>query len=586
MIEKIPQHFIEELLERTNIINLINSRIKLKKIGNNYQALCPFHQEKTPSFIINKKKQFFYCFGCKIHGNAIDFLMLYEQLNFLDSITELSSLNNLEIPYKKIKTKEAKKYFYIKKLHLLLSDISKIYQKNLFSSNNIAYQYLLQRGIKLKIIHKFLLGYASIKNNQIKSYLEKKKLESSIFSDSGLIITHKNNKLYDRFRQRVIFPIRDKYGKINGFGGRRINNLHQPKYLNSSETPIFYKNKNLYGIYELKNQNPNPKQILVVEGYFDVLSLAQYNIYAVALLGTIITVYHCKKLFQLSDNIIFCYDGDDAGKKANWTTLNLILPFLTDDRTVKFIFLPDNEDPSSLIFKEGKKEFKKRIKKSEILYAFLFNKISQNMQLGKIEDRIQLSKLILPLINKIPGKNIQIHLKKMLGEKTGILDTYQFRKLCDKAYTKKKINHISFVKKTTIRLLISLILQNPILAKEIKDTKKIKKFHILGIDIFVNLIKKLHKKPNLKTNQLIEYYRNSKLEKIFKYLIIWNNMIGKNKVYPTFFELLKKLKLQNLEYKYTSLLNKERKEGLNQLEKKKLWIISQKIVINNIKPCQ
>lgn len=586
MIEKIPQHFIEELLERTNIINLINSRIKLKKIGNNYQALCPFHQEKTPSFIINKKKQFFYCFGCKIHGNAIDFLMLYEQFNFLESITELSALNHLEIPYKRVQTKEAKKYFYIKKLHLLLSDISKIYQKNLFSSNNIAYQYLLQRGIKSKIMHKFLLGYASMQNNQIKNYLEKKKLEPSIFSDSGLIITHKNNKLYDRFKQRVIFPIRDQYGKINGFGGRRINNLNQPKYLNSSETPIFYKNKNLYGIYELKNQNSNPDKIIVVEGYFDVLALAQYNIDAVALLGTVITTHHCKKLFQLSNNIIFCYDGDDAGKKTNWTTLNLILPFLTDDRTVKFIFLPDNEDPSSLIFKEGEKKFKKRIKNSDILYSFLFDKISHNMKLGKIEDRIKLSRLILPLINKIPGKNIKIHLKKILGEKTGILDTHQFSKLCDREYTKKKNNHIFFLKKTTIRLLISLILQNPILAKEIKDINKIKKFHILGIDIFINLIEKLHKKPNLKTNQLIEYYRHSKLEKIFKYLIIWNNMIGKNKVYLTFFELLKKLKLQNLEYKYTSLLNKERKKGLNQLEKKKLWIISQKIVNNNIKPCE
>ncbi|AEH39629.1 DNA primase [Buchnera aphidicola (Cinara tujafilina)] len=580
MMGKIPKYFIQELLERTNIIDLINLRFKLKKIGENYQALCPFHHEKH-HLLLSIKKQFFYCFGCKVHGNAIDFLMEYEKLNFLDSITELSTLHNIIIPFKEKKQKKLNIIFIKKKLHTILSEISNIYQKNLFSSNPIAYQYLLKRGISKKIIYRFLLGYATFQNNQIKNYIEKKKLEPSILLDSGLIIINKEKKFYDRFRNRIMFPIRDKYGNINGFGGRKLNNINQPKYLNSSENPIFYKNKNLYGIYELTVQTLKPKQIIVVEGYFDVLSLAQYNIYAVALLGTVINSEHCKKLFQISDNIIFCYDGDHAGKKTNWITLNLILPFLKDHRTVKFIFLPENEDPSSIILKEGEENFKKEYKNPKYYIHFLFNKISKNMQLGKIEDRIQLSRLILPLINKIPGKNIKIHLQKLLGEKTGILDIYQFKKLCNTLKTLKKPFN-TFIKKTPIRLLISLLLQNPELAKEIKNIKKINKFHVVGINIFVDLLKILHKNPNLATNQLIEYYRNSKLEKIFKYLIVWNHMIGKNKIYPTFLELLKKIKIQNLEYKYTYFLTKERKEGLNITEKKKLWKINQKIVKHKI----
>lgn len=577
MIGKIPKYFIHELLERTNIIDLIDVRFKLKKTGRNYQALCPFHQEKTPSFTVNKKKQFFYCFGCKIHGNAIDFLMKYDQLNFLDSITELSILHNITIPYKNIHTKEAKTYFYKKKLYSLLAHINTIYQKNLCSLNNIAYQYLICRGIQKNTIHRFSLGFATHQNNQVKQYIEKQKLEKKIFSDSGLITVNQENKLYDRFRDRIIFPIRDKYGRINGFGGRRLYHNSQPKYLNSSETPIFFKNKNLYGIYELKKKNPNPKKIVVVEGYFDVLSLAQCNIDAVALLGTVITQYHCKKLFQISNNIIFCYDGDYAGKKTNWITLNLILPFLTDHRTVKFIFLPENEDPSSLILKEGEKKFKKRIQQSEILYTFLFNKISKNMQLGKIEDRIQLTTLMIPLINKIPGKNIKIHLRKILGEKTGILDSYQFKKLQDISDTTNHHYRIPLLKKTPIRLLISLVLQNPKIAQKIKNIKKIKKLRITGINIFLDLIKILHQKPNLETGQVIEYYRDSKLEKIFKYLIVWNHMIAKNKIYPTFLELLHNIKIQHLENKYNYFITKERKLGLNQIEKKKLWKINQEL---------
>lgn len=573
MMGKIPNNFIHELLERTDIINLIHSRIKLKKIGKNYQALCPFHYEKTPSFVINQKKQFFYCFGCQIHGNAIDFLMIYEKLNFLDTINELSTLHGLTIPYKNKNITEAKKYFYKKKLHTILYNVSNIYKKNLFSSNKIGYEYLKKRGIQEKIMHKFSLGFANAQYNQIKKHIKKYKLKNSSLTDSGLLTITKNEKIYDRFRLRIMFPIRDKYGKINGFGGRTLNNKKKPKYLNSSETPIFYKNKNLYGIYELQHNHKKPKKILIVEGYFDVLSLAQNNINnVVALLGTVLTSYHCKILFQICNNIIFCYDGDNAGRKANWITLNIILPFLSDYRTVRFIFLPKDEDPSSLIKKEGSIIFRKRIKKSKTLYNFLFHKISKNMQLSNIEDRIQLSNLVIPLIKKIPGKNIKIYLKKMLGEKTGILDTYQFKKI----YNKKKYN-IPVIRKTTIRLLISLILKNPELAKKIINIEKIKKFHIPGINIFINLIKLLHQKPNLNTGQIIEKYRNSKLEKIFKYLIIWNNMIDEKRKYPIFIELLKNLKVQDLEYQYTLLVTKERKVGLNIIEKKKIWSINKKL---------
>ncbi|ABJ90516.1 DNA primase [Buchnera aphidicola] len=582
--KKIPQEFIHEIIEKTNIIEIINRYITLKKTGNNYKTLCPFHYEKTPSFTVNSEKQFFYCFGCGIHGNVIDFLMQYEKLDFLSSINELTSLHGIKIPYIQYNSQFKKKFFYKKKIYKILKKTSKIYIKNLFKVPNQAYNYLIKRGITSKIMKNFSLGYALSNNYQITNFIKKKTTNISTIIDCGLSIYEKNKIKQDRFKERIIFPIKNKYGIIKGFGGRIINQYNYPKYLNSPETITFFKKKNLYGIYELILKNPKPKKILVVEGYFDVISLAQKNInYSIALLGTNITTYQIKKIFQISKKIIFCFDGDKAGRIASWKSLNLILPFLYDEYIINFLLLPKNEDPSSLIIKEGKKKFEKRIKKSESFYSFFFKKVTNKINLSCINDCIKLSRITIPLIKKIPSKIIKIYLRKILGNKIGILDSYQLKKLIQfQKEKKKKINKP--VKITTMRLLISLIIQYPKLVKKIKNIKKIKKLHIQGKKILIKLIELIKKKKIFKTGYLLEFFRFSKLGKIFKYLSTWNHIILKKKIFFTFKEFLNNFKQQHLEYKYNKLITIERKKGFDVNEKKKIWNISKKLIyIKNIK---
>ncbi|VFP81334.1 DNA primase [Buchnera aphidicola] len=578
-IKKIPQKFIHELVEKTDIIELINKYITLKKSGDNYKALCPFHNEKTPSFIVNQNKQFFYCFGCGIHGNVIDFLMQYEKLDFLSSIMELTTLNGMNIPYINNNYTLNKKYSYRQKIHSVLKKISEIYTNNLFILPNIAYIYLIKRGINQKTMKKFSLGFAISDNCQITNYINKKYTNKSIIQDCGLILQNTKKIQYDRFKERIMFPIKNKYGQIQGFGGRILKKNIKPKYLNSPETITFHKKKNLYGIYELNLYNPKPKKILVVEGYLDVISLNQFNInYSVALLGSIITKYQIQVLFKISKNIIFCFDGDNAGREANWFSLKLSLSFLHDNCTINFLLLPKNEDPSSLIIKEGKKKFEKRIQKSETLYSFFFRKISDKMNLSCINDCIKLSLLTIPLIKKIPSKIIRIHLRTMLGNKIGILDTYQLNKLITIPIKKIYKKNIIPIKITTMRLLISLIIQNPKIVKKIKKIEKIKQLNIIGKNILIELIQIIIKNKIFKTGHLLEFYRHTKLEKIFQYLSTWDHMIVKNKIYSITKELFNNLLIQHLEYKYNKLITLERKKGLNNKEKNKLWKINKKII--------
>ncbi|VFP78017.1 DNA primase [Buchnera aphidicola (Cinara cuneomaculata)] len=576
---KISQKFIYELIERTDIIELINKYVTLKKSGNNYKTLCPFHNEKTPSFIVSPQKQFFYCFGCGVHGNVIDFLMKYEKLDFLNSIIELTTLNGINISEVTTNCNFINQYSYKKKIYYILNKILKIYKKNLFILPNIAYEYLAKRGINYNTMKKFSLGFATKNNYQITNYIKKKYINSSIIIDCGLIIQNTKKHQHDRFKERIIFPIKNKYGQIQGFGGRVLNQYNYPKYLNSPDTITFQKKKNLYGIYELYLYNSKPTKILVVEGYLDVISLAQFNInYSVAVLGTNITTHQIKILFQISKKIIFCFDGDNAGRQANWMALNISLNLLQDNCTINFLFLPDNEDPNSLIFKEGKKNFENRIKNSETLYSYLFNKLADKMNLSCINDCIKLSRLSIPLINKIPSKIIKIYLIKILGNKTGILDTYQLNKFITLSNTNEHWYKKKSIKITTMRLLISLIIQNPQIVKKIKIIEKIKTFNIIGKNILLELIQLIRKKKIFKTGHLLEFYRHTPLEKIFKHLSTWDHMIKKNKIYSIIQELFNNLKMQNLEYKYNQLINLERKHGLSIIEKNELWKINKKII--------
>ncbi|WII23722.1 DNA primase [Buchnera aphidicola] len=573
MTQKIPKTFITEVLLKTNIIDLIKSKLDLKKKGKNYQSKCPFHEEKTPSFIVNHEKQIYHCFGCNAHGNAIDFLMNYDGLTFMECIEELSMLNNISIPYTKNNDKFYQKYEQKKKLYNLMSDISNIYWKNLKNKKSKKkIDYIKKRGIKKKIFNLFLLGYSnSLTTKKILNISKNYTIQD--FIQTGVININYSGKKYDRFYKRIIFPIRNQHGKINGFGGRLIKeNEKFPKYINSPETKIFHKKKQIYGIYELKKKN-NLKYLIVVEGYFDVILLKQWKINnVISILGTSCTVEHLKKMFNMTKTIIFCYDGDQAGRQASWQTLIKSLPYLDGKKSLKFIFLPKNEDPDSIIKKEGKKSFKKRIKNAIYMSEYFFQKILKKYDIKTVEGKKNFFYDAISLIKKIPNLTYQFFLYKSLREKIGIFNHHNLKKIIEKKNTYKKKKY------SLMRILVSLIIQNPQLHQLNINFSKISKIKNKGIKIFSKIIKICKKKKILNTGILLEEYRNNKKYYIIKYLSNWKNLISQNKIKKTFLEIINFLYIQKLKKKIKKLLSKEKNKKLTKKDKIKIWILKKKIL--------
>lgn len=576
---KIPQTFITELLIRTDIVDLINQHIKLKKIGKNYQTNCPFHDDKTPSFTVSKEKQFYHCFGCNSHGNAIDFLMHYEHLNFLETIEELSTIHNLEIPNLKKTTLIQNEYHQKNKLYALMNKVCNIYIKNIKTKfGKMALKYLTKRGISNKTLDFFLIGYSIQKTQFISKYSQEcltQNIEELI--KAGIILSNNQGIYYNRFRNRITFPIRDKHGHITGFGARSVYD-HKPKYLNSPETIIFKKREQLYGLYEAKKIKTNIEKLIVVEGYIDVITLFQFEInYAVGTLGTFISSKNIQTLFRTTNNIIYCYDGDSAGRLAAWRTLELSLPYITDKKNLKFMFLPEGEDPDSIIRKEGKIAFEKRMEFATSMSQFLFSQLLKNVNLSSLEEKIRLSSIIISLIKKVPGKTVRFFLKKTLSQKIGIISEFQFEKLFLNNKIKTKKNKTIHVKHTTIRILIGLLVQNPWLAHIIPNISNISHLKISGLSFFLELINICVNKTNCNTGQLIELYRCSNKADIIKKIATWDHMIVQNSIKNVFLDALTQLCNKGLEVRQEHLITKERTKGLNTAEKLELWNINKEL---------
>lgn len=580
MLGKIPKYFINELLSRTDIVELINKRLTLKKCGKNYQTKCPFHHEKTPSFTVSYEKQFFYCFGCNVHGNAIDFLINYENLSFIESIEELSMIHGVQIPFENTKNN----HLYIKKqkLYLLMKKLCNLYQQNI-KITNIPNKYLSKRGIEKKMVDVFLIGFANLNWNSFCKKLNiSKEFEEELLIHNIISISNKGYK-YDPFQGRIIFPLQDQHGRIVAFGGRSINNL-LPKYLNSQETDIFCKRKQIYGLYQVKKTTSKPQYLLVVEGYIDVITLTQYNInYVVSSLGTSTTVEHIQVLFQNTNTVIYCYDGDTAGKNAAWRTLQKALPYISDEKTLKFILLPKNEDPDTTIRKEGKDKFQKRIDNAISMSKFFFKYILKNINLSSIDDKFHLSTRALPLINTISSDTIRIYLRQKLARIIGILDDNQFEKFLYEQEIKKKQKSQFNIKRTPMRILIALLMQNPNLALIAPPVKKLNQKKIKGLQIFLEILQTCIKHPNINTGQLLEFYRNSEISNILKILSRWDHMIVQEEIQNMFLDLLMNIYDKILEKRQEYLIAQERIKGLTINEKKEIWSINKKLSKKNIK---
>ena len=576
MAGRIPRVFINDLLARTDIVDLIDARVKLKKQGKNFHACCPFHNEKTPSFTVNGEKQFYHCFGCGAHGNAIDFLMNYDRLEFVESIEELATQHGLEVPYEAGSGPSQMERHQRQSLYQLMENLNGFYQQSLTQSHaQAARDYLSNRDLSAEVIEHFAIGFAPAGWDNVLKRFGSNKDDRESLMEAGMLVSNDKGRTYDRFRERVMFPIRDKRGRVIGFGGRVLGN-DTPKYLNSPETPIFHKGRQLYGLYEAQKNHPQPARLLVVEGYMDVVALAQFGIdYAVASLGTSTTAEHIQLLFRSTDTVICCYDGDRAGREAAWRALETALPYMNDGRQLRFMFLPDGEDPDTLVRKEGKDAFEARMEQAMPLSSFLFDSLLPQVDLSTRDGKARLSTLALPLITQIPGETLRIYMRQELGNKLGILDDNQLEKLMPKLAPGGAAPTAPPLKRTTMRVLVALLVQNPQLATLVPALDGLDQVKMAGLPLFAELVSRCNENPGLTTGQLLELYRGTNFSQTLETLATWNHMIVDEEVEAVFHDSLASIYDAALEQRLEELIARDRTQGLSAEERREFWTLSQ-----------
>ncbi len=557
MTKFIPREFIQELLNRVDIVELIDNRVPLKKkSGNNYFACCPFHTEKSASFSVSHNKQFYHCFGCGAHGNAIDFLMNYDRLEFPETVETLAKQLGMEIPREtRMPEKQAAAQ---SSLYDLLESVSQFYQKELRNYPR-AIDYLKKRGLSGQIAKDFNIGFAPAGWDHVLKNFEKQKFQ---LHDAGMLIKKDDGGFYDRFRDRIMFPIHDKRGRVIGFGGRVIDQ-GEPKYLNSPETPIFQKGHELYGLHQALKANRQLKQVLIVEGYMDVIALFQQGIqYAVATLGTATTPNHLQRLFRYTNDIIFCFDGDNAGRTAAARALQVTFPVMKDGVQIRFMFLPDGEDPDSLVRKEGKDAFEKRLQDASSIADFFFQNIMSQTDINTTDGRARFVKLATDELNHLPD---------------GIFKQMMFEELAKKSRTtveqllqpKKPAATPSVTQKakspSALRLAISLLVQQPELASYLKEP--LPKLDLKGYDLFLQLIDIIHQNPGLNTATLREFWRDKPEEKLIAKLAQLDHMVPEKGIEQEFLGSIERLTEIGRKQTIEHMLIKASQSGLSEEEK-------------------
>ncbi|NOH96386.1 DNA primase [Vibrio sp. 99-70-13A1] len=574
MAGHIPRSFIDDLLARLDIVDIVDARVKLKKKGKNYGACCPFHNEKTPSFSVSQEKQFYHCFGCGVHGNAIDFIMEFERLDFVEAIEELASYLGLEVPREQrsgaITTAPRANSEQKRNLYDLMEGISQFYRSQLkLSANKPAIEYLKNRGLSGEIVQKFGIGYVADEWDLVRKNFGQQKDAQDMLVTGGMLIENDKGNRYDRFRGRVMFPIRDRRGRAIGFGGRVLGD-GTPKYLNSPETPIFHKGKELYGLYEVLQAYREPPQILVVEGYMDVVALAQYGVdYSVASLGTSTTGDHVQMLFRQTNTVVSCYDGDRAGKEAAWRALENSLEYLKTGNTLKFLFLPDGEDPDSYIRENGKEAFEHLVQNATPLSTYLFDNLIElhQLNLGTNEGKSALRAHASAMINKIPDSYFQELLEKLLDERTGFDN--QLRRTRNHNQGNKPQPHKE-LKRTPMREVIALLIQNPSYADMVPDLSSVKELALPGLSLLTEVLDKCRSNPHINTGQLLEHWRDSKNETLLSRLASWEIPLDEDNQEDIFLDSLDNILAQCVEKQIENLQAKARSIGLSAEEKREL----------------
>lgn len=560
---RIPKQFIDDMLTRIDIVDVIDARVPLKKAGANHVACCPFHNEKTPSFTVSQTKQFYHCFGCGVHGTAISFLMEYDRMSFPEAIESLAHTLGLEVPREDGVVENKKDY---SKLYQAMEAACSFYKQKLKESPQ-AIAYLKDRRISGKTAAEFKLGFAPPGWDNLVTHCQTSQpndptLENTLVT-AGLA-TQGNRGLYDRFRNRIIFPIQDRRGRIIAFGARVITPEEEPKYLNSPETPVYHKGRELYGLFRARQIHNRLEYLLIVEGYMDVVMLAEHGINnAVATLGTATTAEQLRSLFKATSELVFCFDGDNAGQKAAWRAFENSLPELQDRHRIKFLFLPQGDDPDSLIQKEDKKHFEKRIQNAQPLSEYFLSQLDQRFDNNSLDGRAQMADFAKPLLDKINADILRELIATKLSQKIGVstdkLLSQSSTKMSQTLANQYRAKPAIKLEMNDIRLAVAVLLANPALVDQVGDIDTFKQLKRPGVTLLLELIELIQSRPHLNTAQILERYRereeSNALNKLAAYQFP-NPDQDPNLLPKTFQDAISQLRRKAQEQRYDELLSK------------------------------
>ncbi|NLC10272.1 MAG: DNA primase [Gammaproteobacteria bacterium] len=605
----IPQDFIDDLLHRTDIIDVVSERVQLKKSGRNYTACCPFHQEKTPSFSVSPDKQFYYCFGCGAGGNALGFVMDHDHLDFPQAVDTLASRIGVEVPREQGRRDNKPRQPAHSPLYAILQDACQYYQQALKNhpARQSAVTYLKNRGLSGAIARDFQLGFAPPGWDNLRKHFNTDELLEKHLLEAGLLAENEESKRrYDRFRDRIIFPIRDSRGRVIGFGGRVLGD-DKPKYLNSPETPVFHKSQELYGLFEARSFNRQLTEIIVVEGYMDVIALAQQGLRnAVATLGTSTSGEHIKRLFRVVPRIIFCFDGDNAGRKAAWRALESALEHMKDGLQAQFMFLPEGSDPDVLIRQEGVEAFQARLSQQAYsLSDYFFNQLSEEINLQSLEGKAHLASLAIPLIERIPSTHLRQLMQQKLSQLTEIstqhlhhqsqtavkqspdyppLDAYaaqpsdSFTDNRQGSYPlpirqqprRKPLRDAQKSVESPNLTALRTLLHHPELAQKVTRSKDFAAEDDLYAQLLVSILEALQKAPDIGYSQIIARWHGTEQGRLLRSLAEKEWLISADNLEQQFFDTIDRLSQRQRDRTIQQLIARSRTQELSDEEKQLL----------------
>jgi DNA primase len=560
---RIPDAFIDDLLARTDIVEVISGRVPLKRQGKEYSARCPFHDERSASFTVSPTKQFYHCFGCGAHGTAISFLMNYDRLEFLDAVDELAKRAGMEVP-RDTQQRNAAQQDDSRDLYAALDAATRFFQKHLEGSAK-ARDYLEGRGVDAENRARFSIGYAPDGYSALKDALGTDERRMKLLDRAGLFSKNDRGHVYDKFRDRVMFPIFDRRGRVIAFGGRVLEKDDGPKYLNSPETALFHKGRELYGLWQVRQAHQKIERLIVVEGYMDVVSLFQFGVtQAVATLGTATTPEHAELLFRNAPDVYFCFDGDNAGRKAGWRALESVLPRMKDGRQAFFLFLPDGEDPDTIVRKEGAEAFDARLKQATPLSQFFFDEMSREINLNTLDGRARLAERARPMLAQIPdgafGDLMRQQLARMTGVGAGASNATAAPSAPPRPITPTH-------KRSLVRSAIAILLQQPSLAAGIENHHDFAGLRLPGVELLLELIELVRQRPEITTGALLEHYaereEQAALHKLAAQELPGDAGIWAQELHDVAVQLEQQLVRQRIE----ELQAKQRAQGLDDTDK-------------------